>query len=98
MEVKKVGIAGTLESSDIMVIVSPADSNGVEIELESPVEKQFGLSIRAVIRKALEELGIENARVKASDKGALDCTVRARTLAAACRATEQTYHFKGGDC
>ena len=34
--------------------------------------------------------GIENANVKAVDKGALDCVVKARALAAAQRALETT--------
>jgi citrate lyase subunit gamma (acyl carrier protein) len=43
-----------------------------------------------VIRETLRELGVENARVVAIDKGALDCTVRARTQAAAFRAADST--------
>ena len=95
MKVEAIGVAGTLESSDIMVTISPALQEGLTIELDSPVEKQFGNSIRATIRKALDEMGIRQAHVKALDKGALDCTVRARTLAAACRAAGAQYRFGG---
>ena len=35
----------------------------------------------------LQGLGIDQAEVKATDKGALDCTIRARVTAAAVRAT-----------
>lgn len=94
-KVETTGVAGTLESSDIMVTVSPAQQEGLTIELDSPVEKQFGNSIRATIRKALEEVGIRHAHVMALDRGALDCTVRARTLAAACRAASVEYQFGG---
>ena len=38
------------------------------------------------IRGTLEGLGVEDARVEAVDKGALDCTIKARTSAAAFRA------------
>jgi citrate lyase subunit gamma (acyl carrier protein) len=79
-------IAGTLESSDIQIIIEPKDEAGIEIELKSSVEKQFGRQIRKVIAETLENLKIENVRVIATDKGALDCTIKARVQAAAHRA------------
>jgi citrate lyase subunit gamma (acyl carrier protein) len=51
------------------------------------VAAQFGRQIKAVITETLEGLGIEDAHVQAIDKGALDCTIRARVTAAAVRAT-----------
>ena len=39
-------------------------------------------SIRSVITETLTEYGVENAAVTAVDKGALDCTIRARVTAA----------------
>lgn len=84
---KRIGQAGTLESSDIMVTVAPATAGaGLVIELTSPVAKQFGSQIRGVISATLEEHGITEAVVNANDKGALDCTVRARVIAAIERA------------
>ena len=41
------------------------------------------------IAETLHERGIDKAHVKATDKGALDCTIRARVTAAAVRATGQ---------
>ncbi len=79
-------IAGTLESSDIQIIIEPKDEAGIEIELKSSVEKQFGRQIRKVILETLEGLKVENARVVANDKGALDCTIKARVQCAAHRA------------
>ena len=94
MEIKQNGVAGTVESSDIMVTVAQSD-NGIEIELESSVEKQFGAQIRKVIKETLEKLGVENAKVTAVDQGALDCTVQARTIAAVYRAAdENTFNWK----
>ena len=84
MEVKN-AIAGTLESGDILIQISPADS--LEIELQSSVAAQFGRQIKALITETLQGLGVEKAHVKATDKGALDCTIRARVTAAAVRAT-----------
>jgi citrate lyase subunit gamma (acyl carrier protein) len=84
MEIKN-AVAGTLESGDIMVQIAPGD--GLQVELQSSVAAQFGRQIKAVITETLQGLGIDNASVKATDKGALDCTIRARVTAAAVRAT-----------
>ncbi|MBP2057681.1 citrate lyase subunit gamma (acyl carrier protein) [Lactobacillus colini] len=87
MEIKTIGVAGTLESSDIQIMISKG-TNGVEIDLDSDVKKAYGDQINHVITETLNKYGIEDAKVKATDKGALDCVIKARTLAAAQRATE----------
>lgn len=79
--------AGTFESGDILIQLFPPEKDGIEIELESSVANQFGEQIKKVIKDSLEEYGITDTRVKAVDKGALDCTIRARVTAAAVRAT-----------
>ena len=79
--------AGTLESGDILIQISPADAPDLQIDLDSTVEFQFGKQIKKVITETLEGLNISDAHVKATDKGALDCTIRARVTAAAVRAT-----------
>ena len=86
MEMKE-AMAGTLESGDIFVQISPAETSGLTIELDSTVAFQFGKQIKKVITETLEGLNIRDAHVKATDKGALDCTIRARVTAAAVRAT-----------
>lgn len=86
MEIKN-AVAGTLESGDIQVQIAPNENNGLQINLESSVAFQFGEQIKKVITETLAELGIDNALVQANDKGALDCTIRARVTAAAVRAT-----------
>ena len=78
-------MAGTLESGDIVIQIAPGD--GLTIDLQSSVSVEFGRQIKAVITETQAGLGIENAYVKATDKGALDCTIRARVTAAAVRAT-----------
>ncbi len=70
-----------------MVQISPAETKGLHIDLDSSVAAQFGKQIRAVIEETLTGLGVDNADVKAVDKGARDCTIRARVTAAAVRAT-----------
>ncbi len=84
MEIKN-AVAGTLESGDILVQIAPGE--GLQVDLQSSVSAQFGRQIKAVITETLSGLGIDNAYVKATDKGALDCTIRARVTAAAVRAT-----------
>lgn len=69
--------AGSIESNDILVIIWPHE-DGIDLELESVVEKQFGDSIRDLILKTLKDEGVRNAKVLAKDKGALDFTIRAR--------------------
>ena len=84
MELKN-AVAGTLESGDIMIQIGPGE--GLQVELQSSVAAQFGRQIKSVITETLEGLGISDAYVKATDKGALDCTIRASVTAAAVRAT-----------
>lgn len=86
MELKNAS-AGTFESGDILIRIDPAEKKGLEIDLESSVADQFGVQIKKVISETLEGLGISDAKVKAIDKGALDCTIRARVTAAAVRAS-----------
>lgn len=88
MELKKTAVAGTMESSDIMITVEPRESGGIALELTSSVMKQYGRRIEQVIRETAAELGVEHALIRAVDKGALDCTVRARAAAALFRAAE----------
>jgi len=79
--------AGTLESGDILIQLSSGNGKGIEINLDSTVAFQFGRQIKNVIRETLEKLDINDVVVDATDKGALDCTIKARTTAAAVRAT-----------
>lgn len=87
LKAMKEAYAGTLESGDIMIQIEPAETQGLTIELNSTVMYQFGEQIRNVITETLTGLGVTDALVKATDKGALDCTIRARVTAAAVRAT-----------
>lgn len=81
------GQAGTLESNDAVITVAEAPAgSGIIIDLESSVKAAYGDAIEAVIRDACREAGIEDAEVDVRDKGALDCTIRARTLTAITRA------------
>lgn len=89
MKIYQSAVAGTIESSDIMITIDPKIEKGIELSLTSNVEKQFGHQIRKVIMDTLQQLGIEAAKVIAVDKGALDCTIQARTITAVHRAGKQ---------
>ena len=78
MDITKITKAGSLESNDILIILMPNSNPGVKIQLESIVIEQFGEQIEKVIRETAEQLGIENAVIKAQDKGALDYTIVSR--------------------
>jgi len=85
MKIVTMAAAGTMESSDAMITIEPND-HGIELTVDSAVEKQFGPEIRRVVLDTLAEMGVEDAIVTVIDKGALNCTLRARTQAAICRA------------
>jgi citrate lyase subunit gamma (acyl carrier protein) len=94
MEILKNSVAGTLESSDIMINLEPG-SSGIEIDLQSIVEKQFGQEIRRTITETLNSLQVTGVRIRAVDKGALDCVIRARIKTAVYRASgDSRYDWK----
>ena len=93
MKIEKAAVAGTLESSDCMV----EDGDGeVDLTLESTVIHQYGNQIRQVVLETLENLDVQNIRIKIVDKGALDCTIRARVEAAVYRSTGQMEQLPWG--
>ena len=83
MEIIKSASAGTMESSDVFVEIEPG--NGLEIELESVVLAQFGNSIRNAVTSVLEENQVKNAHIRVTDRGALECVIRARVETAILR-------------
>ena len=84
--IKQRACAGTLESSDIYVEIAPAEEgSGLALDITSVVFAQFGEDIERVIRETLKELDVTDASVRVSDRGAVDCTIRARVETAVCR-------------
>ena len=88
MELIKNCMAGTVESGDILVEIEKNEAPGVEIQLDSTVMGLYGRRIREVISKTVDECGVDGIKVIASDKGALDCTIRARIKTAILRACD----------
>jgi citrate lyase subunit gamma (acyl carrier protein) len=87
MKIVREALAGTLESSDLMVRIGPKEG-GLEIVLESEVIHQFGAQIESVVRETLSKLGVTEGLIVVEDKGALDCVVRARVQTAVSRAVD----------
>lgn len=86
-KVSKTAQAGTIESNDAIVTIAPGDAgSGVNIEIDSSVMFQYGDAIKKVIHDTLSEQDVSDVFVKVVDRGALDCTIRARVLAALVRA------------
>lgn len=77
MKIQGQAIAGTLESNDVLVTVSPG-GDGLEVEVESIVLNQFGEQIERAARAAAQELGVEKAHIHLNDRGAVECTIKAR--------------------
>lgn len=77
-------VAGTMESSDAMITIEPADT--LTIDITSSVINQYGRQIKETVLNTLKRLDVENASVTVVDRGALDCTLRARVECAVFRA------------
>ena len=86
MEILKSAAAGTLESSDCMVTVEPGE--GISLDLTSSVMNQYGRQIKAAVLETLDRLGVQNANVTVVDKGALECTLKARVECAVFRSSD----------
>jgi len=95
MEILKPAVAGTLESSDCQVMVEPGDGE-IEFELDSAVLNQFGNQIKKVVLETLKNLDVNNIKISVVDKGALDCTIRARVEGAIYRSVGQMENLPWG--
>jgi citrate lyase subunit gamma (acyl carrier protein) len=86
MKINKVARAGTMESSDIFIMVKLGDNQGIDIRLSSVVIDQYGNHIRNVIMETLQSMNIENIELTANDRGALDYAIKSRVETAVKRA------------
>lgn len=95
MDIKETAMAGTLESSDVQVTIEPSDG-GIMVELASSVLNRFGRQIKKTVVDTLETLDVKSAKVIVVDKGALECTIRARVQCAVYRSNGQTENIPWG--
>jgi citrate lyase subunit gamma (acyl carrier protein) len=87
MNIIKKAQAGTMQSSDLMVFVEPSD--GLKVEIDSTVKKQFEHLIRSTIDAVLVANGVTSGIIRITDRGALDYAIEARLETALKRAGEE---------
>ncbi len=76
------GNQGERIRSDCSVRLELRDSGGIDLQLESKVERMFGSGIREQTEEVLRSLGISHAAVEMKDSGALPFVTAARLEAA----------------
>jgi citrate lyase subunit gamma (acyl carrier protein) len=97
MVIQKPAVAGTVESSDALVSIEPGDGK-IELTLTSSVMNQYGRQIRDTVLDTLARLDVQSAKINIVDKGALDCTLKARVECAvfrSCDASEKGIPWGG---
>ena len=88
MRIVRGAVAGTRESSDVLVRVEPCD-HCLEIVIESPVRRQFYEDIKKVVDLTLADFSVTKGRICLNDRGALDCVIAARLETAILRGGER---------
>lgn len=87
MKLKTQAQAGTLESSDVMVLIKPLESGqGRDIIVDSNVKMQYGDTIQEIVNKVLDRFEVTDVKLHINDKGALAATLKARLETAVKRA------------
>ncbi len=59
-------------------LTRPLDTQDIDLQINSSVEKQFGDAIRTTILDVLARYNVRGVQLNVDDKGALDCILRAR--------------------
>ena len=90
MEIIRAASAGTLESSDVRIEIFPSEQDGITLDIQSDVKLIFGKAIEETVREVLNSYNVGKAKVIMVDRGALDCTIRARLACVICRASKET--------
>lgn len=86
---RRQGEAGFDQPQDCKVTVDIKKEGGIEILLNSKMERMFGKAIRNSVMEEMEALNVKNACVKVDDYGSLDFVIRARAKTAVTRAKEK---------
>jgi len=85
--IQRIAQAGTLESSDCLVTVSPAPT--LELEWRGATSALFAERNRALVESVLKETGLSGVKVQLQDQGALELTLRSRLKTALERARKE---------
>ena len=76
--------AGTLESSDCLVTVSPAEK--LKLEYKGANSEVFAERTMMLVENVLKRYGLGGAEISIQDQGALEITIKARLETALNRA------------
>lgn len=81
-EIQFAGNYGDGIRSDCAIRLELKQSGGIELQLQSKVERMFGNAIRKQVPELLHSLGVDHARIEMKDSGALPFVIAARLEAA----------------
>jgi citrate lyase subunit gamma (acyl carrier protein) len=76
--------AGKYGRDDALVEIQPG--SGIDIEIKCSAASLVMKSIEREVREVLDEMGVRDARIKVSEKGALPWVLKSRVEAAVMRA------------
>lgn len=83
MKLKTQAQAGTLESSDVMVLIKPLEEGkGRIVAIDSNVKIQYEAMIREAVSEVLDAFKVADVQLHINDKGALTPVIKARVEAA----------------
>ena len=89
-EIKKKAQVGNVEqNADCVIVIEPSENGKNEILLESLVKTQYGDAIVASAEDELKKYNVTNAKLTITDRGAIDCVLRARLEAVIKRGLEE---------
>ena len=83
------GVAGSLESSDVMVVVEESSENGISIELDGVDKARFRTDITSIAKGIAQRKGVNGIKITINDRGAINATIAARVETAIERYLEQ---------
>jgi citrate lyase subunit beta / citryl-CoA lyase len=86
IRIGRAGHSGGSVRSDCSVVIEPAKSGGIQLDVKSRVAAYYGDSIRASVREIVNSFGVTDARITIEDEGALPFAIAARVEAALCDA------------
>lgn len=72
------GVAGSLESSDVMVIVEESGEEGINIQLDGVDRIRFKTDITSIAENIAKQKGLNGIKITINDRGAINATIAAR--------------------
>ncbi|MBQ6014323.1 MAG: citrate lyase acyl carrier protein [Firmicutes bacterium] len=84
---KKAQVGNVDQNADCVIVIEPSEG-GNQIFLESLVKTQYGDAIIASAEDELKKYNVTNAKLTITDRGTIDCVLRARLEAVIKRGME----------